>query len=182
MRKKELRGRYNQTAWLYDKRYEEIQNKKYSEILEKVKVDQSDVILDLGCGTGLFLEKIKSNRVFGLDFSEKMIEIARGKLDHEVHLVLADCDFLPFKHNIFTKLFSFTLLQNSENPLDTLREMVRVCRDGALLIVTILEKNISEDDFKKILEKAGLKSIQVWKMEVEDIAGIGVVKKTNKWR
>ncbi len=184
MEKRVLRYRYNETAWLYDRRYREIQNEKYSEILKKVRVNPYDVILDLGCGTGLFLEKLpKPNRVFGVDISKKMIDIARKRLaNHNVHLVLADSDFLPFKDNIFTKLFSFTLLQNVEDPLITLREMVRVCQEDALLIVTILEKSISKGNFRKILEYTGLKDIQVWNMKVEDVAGIGVVKKTNRYR
>ncbi|MFQ5405875.1 MAG: class I SAM-dependent DNA methyltransferase [Candidatus Micrarchaeia archaeon] len=58
-------------------------------------------VLDLGCGTGLFLRKIQTcgGSGVGVDISEKMLEIARSNLDSD-NFVLLKKDMLKisFKH------------------------------------------------------------------------------------
>jgi len=54
----------------------------YELVVEQVGCDRQDLaILDLGCGTGLCGETVKklSGRLVGVDLSERMLEIARGK-------------------------------------------------------------------------------------------------------
>lgn len=53
-----------------------------AEQLAEVVTDRSAAILDLGCGTGLVgeaLTKVGFTQVDGIDFSEKMLEVARGR-------------------------------------------------------------------------------------------------------
>ncbi len=42
---------------------------------------KNDVILEIGCGTGRFTTEIakKCKKIIGIDFSEKMVELARKK-------------------------------------------------------------------------------------------------------
>ncbi|MBS7252163.1 MAG: class I SAM-dependent methyltransferase, partial [Candidatus Freyarchaeota archaeon] len=47
---------YDQTAWIYDRRYREIQEEKYKSILSKIALHKRDLVLDAGCGTGLLME------------------------------------------------------------------------------------------------------------------------------
>jgi len=53
----------------------------------KDTIDETKTILDLGCGTGLNLEKIHSlklkfKKYLGLDFSKDMLDIAKNKFAH----------------------------------------------------------------------------------------------------
>jgi len=49
----------NNTAKYYDKRYKAIQKLKFNLIFKKIKKFNADMILDLGCGTGLLFDIIK---------------------------------------------------------------------------------------------------------------------------
>ncbi|RLG57325.1 MAG: malonyl-[acyl-carrier protein] O-methyltransferase BioC, partial [Hadesarchaea archaeon] len=95
-RKLQLKQRYDETAKIYDKRYEEIQHAKYRLVLENLP-SKIKRLLDLGCGTGMFLNELSSRSEFvvGLDVSSEMLEVAKGRAGR-AHLVLADADALPF--------------------------------------------------------------------------------------
>jgi len=56
-KKKKIISNYNKTASFYDNRYRKIQEQKYKIILKNYH-SKSKLILDAGCGTGLFIEFI----------------------------------------------------------------------------------------------------------------------------
>ena len=67
-------------------------------------IKDNSQILDIGCGTGNFLNKLKKiNKnigLFGIDESEKMIKIAQNKFK-EINFTTANAKDLPFKDNSF---------------------------------------------------------------------------------
>ncbi len=151
---------YDLTAHLYDMRYAEEQAAKIMAALEKVELGGQSYVLDFGCGTGLLFEYIaeKAWMVIGLDFSRKALSEAkkRSKKFGNVHLVLADADYAPFRSGVFTHVFAITLLQNMPNPWKTLNEAKRVAIKNATLVVTGLKKKFSLEEFKGILCENGL--------------------------
>ena len=58
-RKRELCRRYDSTADIYDRRYEEIQRRKYEAVAPHSP--EAGRILDVGCGTGLFLPRLTAD-------------------------------------------------------------------------------------------------------------------------
>ena len=62
-------------------------------------------ILDLGCGSGRFYKVLKEKEIsyFGIDFSEKLIEIAKQKYP-KGRFQVADILNLPFPNNYFDKI------------------------------------------------------------------------------
>jgi len=61
----------------------------YSKIISTIqaKINKGDRLLDLGTGTAYMLYKlleVKDFQYFGIDFSEKMLEIAKSKLETSV--------------------------------------------------------------------------------------------------
>lgn len=62
-------------------------------------------ILDLGCGTGAFLEHLSWQDYVGLDSSKKMLKLAHQKFPRHA-FVLADMRKLPFKNEVFSNAVS----------------------------------------------------------------------------
>lgn len=91
-------------------------------------------ILDVGCGTGALAEEAGSWRITGLDIAPGMCEEARKKCAS----VNADADAMPFADNHFDGVFSSLMLQWSNDPLATLREIARVLKPGGRAVISTL--------------------------------------------
>lgn len=154
-RKRQLKKRYDSSSTVYDSRYREDQKLKYRRVLPEI--ENSETLLDVGCGTGMFLEEISDSdkTLFGVDFSVSMLEAAAERVD-EAHLFVADADNLPFKDGSFDTVVSLTLLQNMPNPSKTLAEMSRVTQAGGKLVFTVLEKKYSLEEVEDWVSSAEL--------------------------
>ncbi|MBU2462322.1 ubiquinone/menaquinone biosynthesis methyltransferase [bacterium] len=78
------------------------QHKKWrKKAIKNAAFPEGGRILDVGCGTGDFgIEAKRANlKVFGIDFVNKMIRIAKSKINYQ--LSLADAHNLPFASNSF---------------------------------------------------------------------------------
>lgn len=155
--------RYDLTAEMYDARYAEEQTSKYKKALENINLTGDSIVLDVGCGTGLFFSHVtvKSHIVVGLDVSCELLLRAKeqAKTLRNVFVVQADADHLPFRNEFFDVVFSFTVLQNMPKPLMTLSELKRVAKLDGSIVVTGLKKVFSLDAFMDILEAAGLQAV-----------------------
>lgn len=117
--------------------------------LEKLKdyIEDKERILDLGCGNGRLFELFSTQDRFasgkkdidyiGVDFSEKLIQIAKRKYGN--HFQVADILILPFSDNYFDSVWSIAVLHHI--PSDKLRkralsEIRRVLKPNGRVIVT----------------------------------------------
>lgn len=169
-RKLELKRRYDETAGFYDRRYEEIQRTKYCVVMKNLPGGRKR-ILDLGCGTGMFLEELSSRAEFvvGVDASPGMLRVAKGRA-REAALVRADADALPFADGSFDAVVSVTLLQNLPSPSTTVREVARVLRLGGVAVFTVLRHKHRKEEVEGWVKQAGMKVIGSGEIEgSEDI-------------
>ncbi len=172
-KKRELKKRYDSTAEIYDERYFEIQLKKFRAI--KSEIENVSRLLELGCGTGFFLEEFSrfSDEVYGVDFSIRMLEKARERSSGSF-LICADADNLPFKNQTFETVVSLTLLQNMPDPTLTFAEISRVLKKDGKVITSILAKKISPDEMENQMNSANLKPLRIEKIpESEDLISVG---------
>ena len=159
--KREVAGAYDALGGrIYDLRYSEEQEAKYKLLLKRVRPDAADVVLDVGCGTGLLLMKLHSRNV-GVDVSPGLISAAKSRAEPQLRsdLVLADAEGLPFREAVFDKVYSVTLIQNTPDPDGAVTEMKRVSRPGSKLAITALRKGLPERRFKSLFERARLTSV-----------------------
>lgn len=90
-------------------------------------------LLEVGCGTGHFTRWFAQQglHVTGLDASPAMLEQAR--LRNGTHYLLGDAQALPFEHQRFDLVALITTLEFVTDPVQALREALRVARLGLLL-------------------------------------------------
>lgn len=158
--KKKIIKRYDMTAHIYELRYREEQNMKYDAVLNSSEITMGDCILDVGCGTGLFIQKIaeKNGIIVGIDSSKKMLEEAKRACNRlkNASFICGDADFLPLRGRIFDNVFAFTLLQNMPQPKQTILEIARVAKNDSEIILTYQKKRFKEKHCDQSLENAGL--------------------------
>jgi ubiquinone/menaquinone biosynthesis C-methylase UbiE len=91
-------------------------------------------VLEVGCGTGLILDRVAATRrrVAGVDLSRAMLAKARARR-HPV--AQADALRLPFADGSFDVACSFKVLAHVPAIREALAEMARVVRPGGTLVV-----------------------------------------------
>jgi ubiquinone/menaquinone biosynthesis C-methylase UbiE len=160
-KKRSIANRYNITSNSYDEQYAQEQTAKYQIVQRTLKHSSYNVILDVGCGSGLFFSHIadRAQMVVGVDFSRKLLLKAKAQTKYfsDVHLVQADADHLPFKNATFDAVFAFTMLQNMPAPKKTLLEFKQQTTENGKLIVTGLKKAFELTAFLDLFEINELK-------------------------
>lgn len=110
-------------------------------ILDQLKPKPGEIILDAGCGTGVFTLDIllSGSQVVGLDISLPMLIQAVKKLKGlPFQMVLADILNLPFPGNSFDKVISVTALEFMEDAKGAVEELLRVTQKGGSIVVATL--------------------------------------------
>jgi ubiquinone/menaquinone biosynthesis C-methylase UbiE len=105
-------------------------------------------VLDVGCGTGGNMERYqrKGCRVFGIDPSPSMIDVARSKLGGHAELELGSAADMPYEDSSFDVVTAFLTLHEIPHHArdDVVAEMTRVVSpDGRLVLVDYRKGNIS---------------------------------------
>jgi SAM-dependent methyltransferase len=92
-------------------------------------------VLEVGCGTGLFLEWLAGlgHQVTGLEPSSSMLDIARKRLPSRITLHRGFAEDLPYENNAFDTVAIITTLEFVDRPRKALEEACRVARRHVLL-------------------------------------------------
>jgi ubiquinone/menaquinone biosynthesis C-methylase UbiE len=161
-KKRKVIVRYNCTAEMYEERYAEEQKAKYKAALENINLSDC-IVLDAGCGTGLFLSQIANvaKLVVGIDISHKLLLKAweKSKRFENVLILRADLDYLPFSESFFDGIFAFTVLQNMPNHSRTVKELRRISKSDARIVLTGLKKAFPQTTFIDLIENSAFKII-----------------------
>jgi len=110
-------------------------------ILDLLNPGRGEIILDAGCGTGVFTRNIleSGSKVVGLDLSLPMLVQAGRKLEgYPFLMVSADILHLPFPEGCFDKVVSVTALEFIEDGKDAVKELFRVTKRGGRIVAATL--------------------------------------------
>jgi demethylmenaquinone methyltransferase/2-methoxy-6-polyprenyl-1,4-benzoquinol methylase len=122
--------RVNPLVWTEDMR---------EEALAMIDVQESDRVLDVGCGTGFATEALieRSNDVHGLDQSRHQLEQAWSKLGkHDpVSFYRGDAERLPFADGTFDVVWSSGSIEYWPDPVAGLQECRRVVKPGGEVLI-----------------------------------------------
>ena len=108
--------------------------------LATIVLPKNASILDVGCGLGdttlMLNERFQDSTITGLDGDASLIETAiEGKkiLYPNLAFVCGDALHLPFEDNSFDFVFSRYILHHIHEAVAALKEMKRVCKQGAIV-------------------------------------------------
>jgi arsenite methyltransferase len=160
---------------------------------EFAQINEGDVVIDLGSGAGndAFVARSltgATGRVIGIDFTEKMIEMARTNAEklgyHNVEFRIGDIESLPVTANVADVVVSNCVLNLVPDKTQAFMETFRVLKRGGHFSVSDivlvgdlpegLRKNaemyagcisgaIQKEEYLQIIEDAGFTNIQLQK-------------------
>jgi ubiquinone/menaquinone biosynthesis C-methylase UbiE len=143
---KKVQAHYDEVAAIYDRRYSTGKGSQYyarlaRQVLECLESD--GLLLDIGCGTGLFLSRYLSlgNEAVGIDLSRGMIARARRRLPESEFLV-GTADALPFRENSFDAVASLLTFSYIQHPEEMVADVYRILRPGGRFALCTLGKNV----------------------------------------
>jgi ubiquinone/menaquinone biosynthesis C-methylase UbiE len=97
-------------------------------VLDALRLTQDDLLLDVGCGGGVFLERALETgcRAVGLDHSREMVRLARATTQERARIVHGSADALPFGDGEFTAVSSIVAFFFFPDAVAALGEFRRV--------------------------------------------------------
>lgn len=139
----------SQVRDFYNNNYKRFDTSRFS-VWNAVKdfveiIPKNSYVLDAGCGNGknmIYMEKQNIN-IVGIDFSTKLLDICKSK---SLNVQEADIRILPYNDNTFDYVISIAVihhLSNENDRINALNEMLRVCKPGGKILVSVwaLEQN-----------------------------------------
>ncbi|CAN5478411.1 hypothetical protein BH09SUM1_BH09SUM1_10090 [soil metagenome] len=130
-------------------------------------------VLDVGCGTGLMLERLHRWEPIGLDFSPLALDFSRRR--GVKNLVRGDVVKLPFQDNSIDLIMALDLIEHIERDDLMAAEFFRVLRPGGVLMATVPAhqslwsdhdialhhfRRYSYSGFKSLLQNVGFKPVK----------------------
>lgn len=132
-----IKKRYNRVAGFYDI-LDKPMEMAASKWREKLLSGAKGKVLEVGIGTGRNIPYYPDNvELTGIDFSPKMVEIARRKAKNRknVKILEMDAENMEFNDNTFDTVVTSCVFCSVPNPVQGLKEIKRVCKNGGKIVM-----------------------------------------------
>jgi len=162
--KKEAKTSYDRISGFYDYFAGLFERKFRDKALEQLNFKKGETVLEIGFGTGHCLEDVtkrvgKNGKVYGIDISQRMLDITRKRLKKGglgAELYCGDAIIMPYKDNMFDAVFMSFALELFDTPEipTVLKEIKRVLKPKGRLGVASMLKEDGESRLLKLYEWA----------------------------
>jgi ubiquinone/menaquinone biosynthesis C-methylase UbiE len=136
----------------------------YKNTLKAINPKKDDEYLEIGFGSGLFINKYMSHvsRIAGIDHSEDMVKLASDinrKLveSGKAEFKQGNASSLPWADNEFTVVATIEVFFFLDETDKTLKEIFRVLKPGGRLIIEMAFNKDDGVDHKRHIKKMNLK-------------------------
>jgi hypothetical protein len=139
-RYEEVRGDIDEIAYNSDiliQRY--WQRRRIKNLLENIRIGQNELILDVGCGSGVISRKCADlgGRVVGFDLSRPSVLYARKRGNEKTNFVVADAQNLPFKSHTFDIAIMGNIIEHVPEPEKMIAGVSDVLKPGGRIGITM---------------------------------------------
>jgi malonyl-CoA O-methyltransferase len=146
--KNAIANSFSKAALQYDQ-FAQLQRDIGFQLLTSVSSEKANNILDLGCGTGYFSEKLceiyPHCQLTCFDLSEAMLAQVDKKQIPQACCLQGDIDNLPFAENSFDLIFSNLVMQWSADLPGCLQQLKKCLKQGGkLYFSTLLDGSLFE--------------------------------------
>ncbi|MEP6951614.1 MAG: class I SAM-dependent methyltransferase, partial [Ginsengibacter sp.] len=113
----------------------------YKAVLQQLHLDEKTVLLDAGCGSGLFLKMASSGgaKIYGIDAAPGLLELTKQRLPKGTFL-LEDLEEIPFSKGSFDLVTGFNSFQYARDKVSALNQARRVVRAGGKIILGLWDE------------------------------------------
>jgi uncharacterized protein (TIRG00374 family) len=122
------------------------QRRKTEVIKNSLEMQRHDVIIDIGCGSGVQLKEIEKNgyaQAIGIDVNLDAIRFAKGRSLPNTEFILADAQYLPIRTSSVDKIISAEIIEHLKAPQLLVNEISRVLKyEGIVVITTPNDKSV----------------------------------------
>lgn len=136
-------GRYKEESRIF---FNRMCNKKHGNsekldawILKNHPPEEGEKVLDLGCGDGRFLEKLRRIKetieLYGVDISENMVKAGRKRKIPRSTLGVGDTESLPYGDHSLDRIYCLNSFHHYPNPQRVAEEVRRVLKPGGILVI-----------------------------------------------
>src|SRR5512136_1285340 len=101
--------------------------------------DEFDV-LEIGCGPGSFAKHLRGRSIVCVDPSEKLLAVAKKRLDGKAEFRQGEAEKLPSEASSFDRVFCSFSFRDFKDKRQGLEEMFRVLRSGGQGIILEIAK------------------------------------------
>jgi len=132
-----------------------IERKRVRTIVNLLKINKDDRVIEVGCGAGNVIEKVSGGQLFGVDISGFILCKAKQKFKRIVHFFQGDLQNLPCKGEVFTHVICSEVLEHLLDPLASLYEIKRILGPQGSAVVSI-PNELCINRTKRILVRVGI--------------------------
>jgi SAM-dependent methyltransferase len=127
----------------------------YKTVLDQLKLNSEHLVLDAGCGSGLFsyMTIQTGAQLIGIDAAPGLLEVARQR-NPDNHFLEEDLEALPFTKDRFDVVAGFNSFQYAGDFEQALSEAIRVLKPGGKLVLGIWDKP-EKSDATQVLKSIG---------------------------
>jgi ubiquinone/menaquinone biosynthesis C-methylase UbiE len=145
-KQEKIQRHYDELADTYDHHYDHSRGRCYHTHVSRHLIEMlpdHGVLLDIGCGTGLFVEKYMAggSGAIGIDISRGMIRQARRRCAR-TDFIVGSGENLPFADGSFDAIASLLAFSYMKDPQGMLNEAYRVLKPGGAIAICTLGKKL----------------------------------------
>ena len=127
-----------------------------SAIFSRFVPESTRPILDAGCGTGMQCEALALlgyGPIVGIDLSEQMLNVARGKeIYSELHRMTLG-ETLAFSDDKFSAVICSGVITPGHAPASSFHELIRVAKPGALIVFSLRDDQGQLPEYREVIEQ-----------------------------
>ena len=115
------------------------QRRKTEVIKNSLAVERYDVIIDIGCGSGVQINEIGKkgySLAIGIDVNLNAIRFARERSLPDTEFIIADAQYLPIKSSSADKIICAEIIEHLKRPQNLVNEIARILKHGGAVVIT----------------------------------------------